>query len=62
MVSKISDKEKIQKKPTVPAIKSCRFTLKPNISPLKESKTKLNIPIFLLVKSSYIFWYKPCHW
>ena len=31
-------------------------TSKSNMSPLMESKAKLNIPIFFLVKSSYIFW------
>ena len=41
---------------TVLATKTRLLTLKSNISPLMESKTKLNIPIFFLVKSSYIFW------
>ena len=43
-------------KNTVLATKTRLLTLKSNISPLMESKTKLNIPIFFLVKSSYIFW------
>ena len=41
---------------TVLATKTRLSILKSNITPLKESKTKLNIPIFFLVKCSYIFW------
>ena len=41
---------------TVLATKTRLLTLKSNIFPLKQSKTKLNILIFFLVKSSYIFW------
>ena len=40
---------------TVLATKTRLSTLKSNISPLKESKTKLNISISFLVKSRYIF-------
>ena len=39
---------------TVLATKTRLLTLKSNISPLMESQTKLNIPIFFLVKSSCI--------
>ena len=46
----------ISNPPTVLATKTHLSTLKSNITPLQESKTKLNIPIFFLVKSSYIFW------